>query len=95
MHYKRKRTAKVKSTSFYLPASYLRQLDLIASLERQSRSVNVELCLNFYLGGNDEFTRLKRKYYKRKRRTKRAKTAKMLLFTQAHEQSLFKASELV
>gem|GEM_PF-6433803 len=30
MHYKRKRTAKVKSTSFYLPQSYLRQLDLIA-----------------------------------------------------------------
>lgn len=78
-----------------MPQSYLRQLDLITSLERQSRSVIVELCLNFYLGGNDEFARLKRKYYKRKKRAKRAKTAKMLLFTQAHEQSLFEASEIV
>lgn len=100
MHYKHKRTAKEKSTSFYLSVDLLDKLDFIAELEGQSRSVIVEACVEFYLKGkwNDEteFCRVKRKLYKKQRatpRAKRRKTKKNIQFSQENEQSLFKESE--
>mgnify|MGYP002518052947 CR=1 FL=1 len=96
MHYKHKRTAKEKSTSFYLSVDLLKKLDFVAELEGQSRSVIVEACVEFYLKGkwNDEteFCRVKRKLYKKQRpaqRAKRRKTKKNIQFSQENEQSLF------
>lgn len=101
MHYKHKRTAKEKSTSFYLAKSLLEKLDFVADLEGQSRSVIVEACVEFYLKGKwddeTEFCRVKRKFYKkRKRSTQRRKASgrkakKNIQLSQENEQSLFEA----
>ena len=99
MHYKHKRTAKEKSTSFYLSKNLLEKLDFIADLEGQSRSVIVEMCVEFYMKGtNDEteFCRAKRKLYKKQRstqRTRRRKAKKDIQLSQENEQSLFKTEE--
>lgn len=100
MHYKHKRTAKEKSTSFYLSVDLLDKLDFVAELEGQSRSVIVEACVEFYLKGklNDEteFCRTKRKLYKKQARAPRAKRAqakKNIQLSQENEQSLFAPCE--
>lgn len=92
MHYKRKRTAKEKSTSFYLKESLLEKIDLIADLEGQSRSIIVEMCIEFYLKGKwddeSEFFKFKRKFYK-KPKSSGYKKKKKIRFSQENEQSLF------
>ena len=82
MHYKQKRTAKAKSQGFYLPEILLKQLGIIGQIEKQSRGVIVEVCFNNYAaklkkGGNNAlFAKIKRKFYKRKRKQRgRAKRA--------------------
>lgn len=100
MHYKHKRTAKEKSTSFYLAKTLLEKLDFVADLEGQSRSIIVEACVEFYLKGEwdneTEFERIKRKLYKKRKRStqgrkaKRRKTKKNIQLSQKNEQSLFK-----
>lgn len=93
MHYKHKRTAKEKSSSFYLEKDLLEKLDFIADLEGQSRSIIVEMCIEFYMKGKwddeSEFCRLKRKFYKKKPKSRKNK--KKIRFSQENEQSLFKA----
>lgn len=99
MHYKHKRTAKEKSTSFYLAKDLLKKLDFVADLEGQSRSVIVEACVEFYLKGKwddeTEFCRVKRKLYKKQRSAQRRKAGrrkakKDIQLSQENEQSLFK-----
>lgn len=103
MHYKTKRTAKEKSTSFYLSVDLLDKLNFVAELEGQSRSVIVETCVNFYLKGkNDEteFCRVKRRLYKKRARkahskAKRRQTKKAIQLSQKNEQSLFASCEWI
>lgn len=97
MHYKKKRTAKEKSTSFYLEKALLEKINLIAEFEGQSRSVIVETCINSYLKGgqnvsNDEFNRVKKRLYK-KPKCKTPKSKKKFFISQENEQSLFTVQE--
>ncbi len=103
--YVKKRTGKVQTGAFYLPENLLKQLDLIADLECQSRSAIVEVALRFYEKGSEnyaEFTATKRKFYKKRenrkkkaailRAKKHAKFAKKAAQTQ--QKSLFDECDL-
>ena len=90
MHYQTKDKAKEKSTSFYLSKKLLEKIDFIANLERQSRSIIIETCINFYVKGtnNENFTNTKRKYYKKPRKKPR-KNKKKFFISQENKQNLF------
>lgn len=95
MHYKTKRTAKIKSTTtFYLPREILNKLDFIANLENQSRSRIVEVCVRFYQkgesDGGDEFKLVKKRFYKKPKRAKRRSVKKKIHLAKGNGQSLFK-----
>ena len=91
MHYQTKGKAKEKSISFYLSKNLLEKIDFIANLERQSRSIIIETCINFYLKGmnNETFTKTKQKYYKKPRKKPRKKK-KSIHISKENEQNLFK-----
>lgn len=68
MHYKKKKTAKIHSGTFFIPESLLKKLDFIVHFENQSRSVIVERAILFNLGGkNNEWEKSKRIYKKKKK----------------------------
>lgn len=101
MYKEPKRTKKEKSTSFYIDRALLNKIDFIADFEGQSRSVIVEVCVQYFLkrskDAKTEFARIKRKFYKRKKTAKTAKGGKatqMLHLSQGNEQSLFETKEL-
>lgn len=76
MHYKTKRTAKEKSTSFYLSENLLKKLDFIASFENQSRSIIVEVCVQYLLHKGDKngavkFSKIKQRFYKKSKQKKK------------------------
>lgn len=98
MHYKHKMTAKIKSTTtFYLPREILQKLDFIADFERQPRNRIVEVCVRFYKeeleNARAEFKRVKRRFYKRekntKRRTARKQIEKKICLAKGDRQNLF------
>lgn len=90
MHYQTKNKAKEKSTSFYLSKNLLEKIDFIAKLERQSRSIIIETCINFYVKGanNEIFAKTKRKYYKKPKKKPR-KNKKKFFIPQENKQNLF------
>lgn len=101
MYKEPKRTKKEKSTSFYIDRTLLDKIDFVAGFEGQSRSVIVEVCVQYFLkrknDAKTEFARIKRKFYKRQKgakEAKRGKIAKMLHLSQNDEPSLFEAKEL-
>lgn len=95
MHYKTKRTAKEKSTSFYLSVDLLKKLDFIASFENQSRSVIVEVCLQYLLHKGDKnepvkFSKFKQRFYKKPKQKK-----KNIYFSKNDKQSYCKKTQLL
>lgn len=65
MHYKRKKTAKQKTTSYYLSSEILKKLAFIAFMEAQSVSVILERMILYAKFSN--WQRAKKCYKKKKK----------------------------
>lgn len=66
MHYRRKKTAKVSTNSFYIDEQTLLKIDELCFLYNQSRNAIVEWALRFFIGGNFEHS--KNKSFKKKKK---------------------------
>lgn len=66
MHYKRKKTAKQSSNSFYLEQEVLLKLDKLGFIYNQSRNIIIETALRFYLRG--DYEKSKRQSFKKKKK---------------------------